>query len=172
MSRSDLSPFRLLYGRGRVMERFMTRLCGERAVQQLVWVSPWMTHFPFLTGDTHALLRDMDGLGAQLTVITRPPDDGPHRQFVGDICEIRNAEVFYLADLHAKYYLCHTPRTSYAMVTSSNFYKWTARTFELGVSIEARGHGSDLIAQLDTVTIELKTAQTRIVKKRRGQRSL
>ena len=169
MSASVSSPFRLRHGRGRVLEPFLTRVGGERRIQQVIWVSPWMTHLKYQAGTTNALLRRIDSEGSQVTIVTRTPDDDPHRQFVQDICSLRNAEVFFLDDLHAKYYVCHTPRTSYAVVGSPNLYKWTARSYEIGVAIEARGHGEDFISQLDTITYDLKTTRTRTVCKMRGK---
>ena len=169
MPDQSFSPFRLRHGRGRVLEPFLTRVARERTIQQVIWVSPWMTHLSYPTGNTPKLLRHIDAQGSQVTIVTRAPDDAPHRRFVRDVCGLRNAEVFFLADLHAKYYVCHTPRTSFAVVGSSNLYKWTANTYEVGVAIEARGHGETFISALDTITFELKTARTSTQKKRRGQ---
>lgn len=169
MAANPVSPFRLRHGRGRVLEPFLNRIHGERAIQQVIWVSPWMTHLPFLGGDTHSLLDALQSKGTQLTVVTREPDDDPHSEFVADVCCLANSEVFFLKDLHAKYYICHTPRQSYAVVGSPNLYKWTAKSYELGIMIEACGDGEELISQLETVTLELKTADTRVIFKRRGK---
>lgn len=169
MTSLNSSPFRLRYGRGRVLEPFLNRVGGERRVQQIIWVSPWMTHLAYQTGTTNTLLRRIDADGSQVTIVTRTPDDGPHRQFIQDVCRLRNAEVFYLDDLHAKYYVCHTPHGSYAVVGSPNLYRWTAKSYEVGVTIEARGQGESLISQLETITFDLKTTRTRTVRKLRGK---
>jgi hypothetical protein len=95
------------------------------------------------------LLRQLGAQGTWLTVITRTPDK-----------ELRDAEVFLLDDLHAKFYWCQTPRRAYALLGSANLYRWTANTYEVGVTIDARGDGEVLLSSLRDLAMELRQART------------
>jgi hypothetical protein len=160
ITRTDF--LQLVAGRGNVLEPFLNRVYGEREVKRVVFVSPWLTHLTFRSGGTEQLLRQLAAQGTWLTVITRTPDkDGEeHRQFVRDVLLLRAAEVFLLDDLHAKFYWCQTPNRTFALLGSANMYRWTANSYEIGVTIDARGDGEVLLASLRDLAMELRQART------------
>ena len=73
-----------------------------------------------------------------------------------DAKELGAASVFYMPTLHAKFYVAATPDRRYALLGSANMYKWSGRTFELGVVIEAKGDGEILVDALEQLAIELR----------------
>jgi hypothetical protein len=152
----------LVAGRGNVLEPFLNRVYGEPEVRRVVFVSPWLSHLTFRTGGTEQLLRQLAAQRAWLTVITRTPqkDGEEHRQFVHDVLALRSAEVFLLDDLHAKFYWCQTSKRAYALLGSANMYRWTANTYEIGVTIDARGEGEILLSSLRDLAMELRQARS------------
>lgn len=160
ITRTDF--LQLVAGRGNVLEPFLNRVYGERDVKRVVFVSPWLSHLTFRSGGTVELLRQLAAQRAWLTVITRTPEkDGEeHRQFVQDVLLMREAEVFLLDDLHAKFYWCQTPRRAFALLGSANLYRWTANSYEIGVTIDARGDGEILLTSLRDLAMELRQART------------
>lgn len=165
ISRTDF--LQLTAGRGNVLEPFLNRIYGERDVSRVVFVSPWMSHVTFHTGGTSQLLRQFGAQRTWLTVITRTPEkDGEeHKRFVRDVLTLRQAEVFLLDDLHAKFYWCQTSTRAYALLGSANLYRWTASSFEIGVTIDARGDGEILLASLRDLSMELRqTSSARHIK--------
>jgi len=159
---------RLRYGRGVVLEPFLNRVYGASNVRHLVCVSPWMTHLSFLTGDTRKLIYKLGSHRTHVTIITRKPESEEHTIFISDATVMEFCEVFFVPDLHAKYYVCHTNDRSFAVVGSPNLYRWTAQSFEVGVIIESKGEGETIIVELDNVTYHLKTAFNCEVYKRLG----
>lgn len=160
ITRTDF--LQLVAGRGNVLEPFLNRVYGEREVKRVVFVSPWLSHLTFRSGGTEQLLRQLAAQRAWLTVITRTPEkDGEeHRKFVQDVLLLRAAEVFLLDDLHAKFYWCQTPQRAFALLGSANLYRWTANSYEIGITIDARGDGEVLLASLRDLAMELRQART------------
>ncbi len=161
---------RLKYGRGVVLEPFLNRVYGARGVSQVVLVSPFLSHVEFLTGNSRRLMQRLGAGRSRLTLITREPaDDQPeHHEFVSDVAKLPLSEIIYVAGLHAKYYVCETVERSFAVIGSSNLYRWTQNSFEIGVAIESRGMAESLIADLEMVTLELKRATDKQLFKRMG----
>ena len=151
---------RLRYGAGKVIEPFLVRLFGERNLKTVYWVSPWLTHMTFQTATTHKLLRKFRQHRVNLIVITRKPEPGsPHEEFVQDAKELPTASVFYMPTLHAKFYVATTRERRYALLGSANMYKWSGRSYELGIVIEARGEGEVLVDELEQLAIELRVTE-------------
>lgn len=147
----------LRYGRGQVIEPFLVRTYGEPQIRHLILVSPWMTHLRFRTGTTADLVKRVEREDIWITLITRPPDGGDeHLKFLEDFRTLMSAEIFYMTDLHAKYFICTTAKKTYALVGSANLYRWSSTTFDLGVIIEARGAGEEIISSLRELTMDLR----------------
>ena len=138
-------------------------------MRHVVLVSPWITHLEFATGDSRKLLQRMAACRTRLTIITRQPEaSSEHHDFLVDATAFALTEIFFVPDLHAKYYVCHTTGRSFAVVGSPNMYRWTQRSFEIGIAIEGSGPAESLLSELDSVTYELKTTPTRHVYKKLG----
>ena len=152
----------LLKGRGCVLEPFLNRVYLKENVRSLILVSPWITHLRFHTGSTNQLLARINEYKAKLMIITRCPEDGAdeHSKFIADASKLKNCDIYFIEDLHAKYYLCDAVDLSFAMLGSPNMYKWTKNTFEIGVMIESRGEGDSIIDDLEALTIDLRISKT------------
>ena len=154
----------LKHGEGKVIEPFLWRLYAEDHPKTVFWVSPWMSHLDFRIANTQNLFSKLGGLNMNLTVITRKPDPGSdHEEFVRDAKTQAFASVYYMPSLHAKFYVVCTPDRRYALLGSANMYHWSARTFEIGVVIEARGEGEILVDALEDLAIELRLSQETIL---------
>src|SRR5437870_3852237 len=96
----------LRYGKGAVLEPFLNRVYGAQSVRQLVLVSPWITHLEFLMADSRKLLQRLAATHTRLTIVTREPELlSEHLAFIGDAAGLAEAEIFFVPDLHAKYYV-------------------------------------------------------------------
>ena len=76
------------------------------------------------------------------------------------------AEIIYVPGLHAKLYLCEAGPYSFALITSANLYRWTAKTFEVGVIINLRGAAETILDELLDIVNRLRLSEDRIFKKR------
>lgn len=145
------------YGKGKVIEPFLSRLFLERNPSSVYWVSPWVTHMDFRTANTRKLLQKFHMQRVNLVLITREPEHGSlHEEFVKDTQKLPTASVFYMPTLHAKFYVVNTKERRYALLGSANMYEWSNRSYELGIIIEARGEGEVLVNQLEELAIELR----------------
>ena len=154
----EFPAVRLVSGRGKVLEPFFSRVNLQPDIRELVWVSPWLSHFRFKTGSTQGLIQKLSVLAPRLTIITRSPEPGSeHEEFLRGLLPVESAEIYFLERLHAKFYICTTRNRAFAMIGSSNLYRWTKGSFEVGVMIEARGDGEILISDLEGLALELRT---------------
>ena len=151
---------RLQYGAGKVIEPFLFRLFGEKNPKMIYWVSPWITHLDFRIANTKKLLQKIQFHRAGLIIVTRIPEAGsPHEAFIRDVKEMLTASIFYMPTLHAKFYIVTTQERRYALLGSANMYKWSKRSYELGIVIEARGQGEVLVDDLERLAIDLRVAK-------------
>jgi hypothetical protein len=159
----------LRYGRGMVLEPFLNRVYGALSVRQVILVSPWITHLEFLVADSRKLLQRLAAGHTRLTIVTREPEEASeHKVFIADAAGHTQAEIFFVPDLHAKYYVCHTTSRSFAVIGSPNMYRWTRQSFEIGVAIDSSGPAEALLNELEAVTYELKISPNRRLYKRLG----
>lgn len=169
-----ISPFSLKYGYGGVLEPFLGRVFSIKSIRRLILVSPWLSHFSFYTGNTNSLINRLRIMKPFITIITREPDDEntEHQLFIEDVANIDSCEIFFLEDLHAKYYICQTSDQTFAIVGSPNMYKWTKKSFEIGITIESRGEGELIIEELEQVTMRLRLpSSSKVFKKLDNKRS-
>ena len=154
------SFLQLRYGRGSVLEPFLVRVYGEARLRAVYWISPWLTHLHFPTGNTRDLLRKVRHHNANLVLITREPERGTrHEEFVRDTLAIPTATVFYMPTLHAKFYVATAHDQRYALLGSANMYEWSNRSYEVGIVIDARGEGEVLVNKLEDLAIELRLSK-------------
>ena len=147
----------LRYGRGKVIEPFLSRLFTESHLRTVYWISPWITHVRFRVATTTKLLHRFSRHRVNLIVITRQPDPGSlHEEFVRDVKELPTASIFYMPLLHAKFYVAVTSERRYALIGSANMYEWSSRSYDMGVVIEARGKGEVLVDKLEQLAIDLR----------------
>jgi len=152
----------LRYGRGGVIEPFLARLYLEQNPRSVYWISPWITHLEFSTGNTKRLLGRLRQTGARLIVITREPEAvSEHEQFMFDAQAIAQASIYYIPNLHAKFYIAETLQGRYALLGSANMYQWSKDSYEIGIVIEARGDGEVLVNRLEELTIDLRSSFSR-----------
>lgn len=150
----------LKYGPGNVIEPFLFRLFGEKNPKTVYWVSPWITHLDFRIASTKKLLQKIQFHRANVVVVTRKPEAGsPHEEFIQDVKEIPTSSVFYMPTLHAKFYIATTQERRYALLGSVNMYKWSSRSYDIGIVIEARGQGEVLVNDLEHLTIDLRASK-------------
>ena len=146
-----------------MIEPFLWRLYAEDNPKTVLWVSPWMSHLDFRIANTQSLFRKLGSSTLNLTVITREPEPGSlHEEFVRDAKTQASASIYYMPSLHAKFYVVCTAERRYALLGSANMYQWSARTFDIGVVIEARGEGEALVDALEHLAIELRLARETI----------
>ena len=151
---------RLNHGPRKVIEPFLFRLFGEKNPRTVYWISPWITHLDFQIATTEKLLRKIQFHGANIVVVTREPDVGSeHEKFIQDVRKIPTSSIFYMPTLHAKFYITTTQERRYALLGSANMYKWSSRSYDIGIVIEARGQGEVLVNNLESLAIDLRLAK-------------
>jgi len=150
----------------RPVEYFLRRYILGPPMQTLVVVSPFIGEvanpYVSLQRVTAKVLTD----DTRLYVVTREPREPFHVAGIAVISECPLAEIRYNADIHAKLYVAWSleETESYALFGSGNLTtSGLISNIELGMMIDARGHGRAVIRDLyQWATVGLRAKSRRV----------
>lgn len=134
------------YGHQDFFERFLL----ATNVQRLVIVSPWITS---LRGEKITLMDIIKKIRSEnisTTIIMRHPTKEPiNSNAVQTFCDNRNVTIYFNNELHAKVYVCRCDPFGFALVGSANLSGQATRALEIGLLIEGKGYGKDIVDELE-----------------------
>jgi hypothetical protein len=67
---------------------------------------------------------------------------------------IKSVSLFFNNELHAKVYVCRCYPFGFALVSSANLSGHATRALEIGVLIEGKGNGRNIIEELEFLGLE------------------
>lgn len=151
-----------------VIDKFFSRfIISKNRMRNLIIVSPWITYSDFKVGTFNDVIRKIKKDDIPTYVITRSPSYESHQKAIDEFLNIKKVEINLYNDLHAKIFIADCDDEPFALVGSANFTQNSFKNFELGVLINGRNEGVNLINQLtDFALIELRTINSiKILKK-------
>jgi phosphatidylserine/phosphatidylglycerophosphate/cardiolipin synthase-like enzyme len=139
---------RIVYDGGH--EAFFDRFLLAAEISRLVIVSPWVTSLRDERITLRDILANIEAQRVQTTVVMRHPGKEPlNYQAAELLTESRFVTLYVNNDLHAKVYVCRCAPFGFALVGSANLSGRATRAHEIGVLIEGKGAGRDIVEELD-----------------------
>lgn len=144
---------RIVYERGH--EVFFERFLLASQVRRLVIVSPWITTLRGESTTLEDIVAKVNSEEVSTTVIMRHPRKEPWNSEAAQLFS-RNQfiTVYFNNELHAKVYVCRCDPFGFALVTSANLSGQATRALEIGVLIEGKGYGRDIVEELERLGTE------------------
>lgn len=137
----------VVYERGH--ERFFERFLLAHDVKNLLIVSPWITS---LSNETVQLSRIAEKIKKEeinTCVFMRDPKKEDKNADAVDIFNTcPTLRLYYNNELHAKVYVSRCEPFGFALVGSANLSGFATRSYEIGLMIEGKGKGTDIIEDL------------------------
>jgi hypothetical protein len=143
-------------------ERFITVVSGgghtlffERFVQavkvtSLVVVSPWIQSLDEEPLSLKDILWSIERRKVPTTIIMRSPQKEPLNRDAAELFEgCPFITLYYNNDLHAKIYVCRCQPFGFALLGSANLSGRATRALEVGLLIEGKGVGCDIVEELE-----------------------
>lgn len=132
-------------------QRFFERFMEAVDIESLVIVSPWITPMR----DELPLSSIIDRINRNAiptVVILRPPTKEPmNREAAELLSDCEHVLLYYNNDLHAKIYVCRCSPFGFALLSSANLSGKATRAHEIGLMIEGKGPGTEIIEELGLV---------------------
>jgi hypothetical protein len=155
--------------RSQVIDAFFGRLMnvGATPCLELLIVSPWLTPWATRRSSLEGLIRYIRVSRSPTTIITRPPELLNHQRAVAMMSVVPSVAIYYLSELHAKFFVADRAPVPFALLGSANS---TAQSFlneELGVFVRGTGDAERIVRELQSVAIHLCSIGNLF--KRRGQ---
>jgi len=136
-------------------ESFFERFLLASQVEQLVIVSPWITTLKDERITLRDIIRKINKEEVPTTVIMRHPKKQPWNSEAAELFgRNRLVTVYVNNELHAKVYVCRCAPFGFALVSSANLSGQATRAYEIGVLIEGKGHGREIIDELGLLGTE------------------
>ena len=142
----------------RVIDAFFGRVLQNTVaeIKNLTIVTPWLTNCSGRTSSLDAVLRFVHKRRIQLNVVTRPPD---RQIYAGPIERIKNlntAEVSFIENLHAKFFLCELVPIPFALIGSANATNTSLTNYEIGVLVKGTGQAEGFVREVYGLADELR----------------
>ena len=128
-------------------ERFLLAI----DIKSLVIISPWISTLPNENIRLEDIIFTIKKQKIPTTVIMRDPER--ERLNIEATKLFRqchhNINLYFNNELHAKVYVCKCPPFGFALIGSANLSGRATRAHEIGVFIEGKGYGKEIIEELD-----------------------
>ena len=129
---------------------FFERFISASSITSLVIVSPWIQT---LSGEPISLEQIVSFVTKEkipTTIIMRSVQKEPLNRNAAEIfkkCPL--ITLYYNNDLHAKIYVCRCQPFGFALLGSANLSGRATRALEIGLMVEGKGAGKEIIEELD-----------------------
>lgn len=130
-------------------QQFFDRLLQAVEVTSLVIVSPWITA---LDGELplRSIVDFVDRNAVPTVVLMRHPSKEPmNYEAAALLRQSSNVVIYYNNELHAKIYVCRCSPFGFALLGSANLSGKATRAHEVGLMIEGKGPGVDIVEELE-----------------------
>ena len=129
---------------------FFERFVDATAVSSLVIISPWIQTLNGEQITLEDIMRKIERDGIETTVIMRDPRRESMNYRANDLFKnCQHVTLYYNNDLHAKVYVCKCDPFGFALLSSANMSGHATRALEIGLLIEGKGVGCDIVDELD-----------------------
>ena len=130
-------------------EAFFERFLLARDVGYLLIVSPWITSLSDEKVRLHDIVKKIIRENIQTRVFMRDPKKEPINVEGAEILRpCPTVGLYFNNELHAKVYVCRCDPFGFALVGSANLSGYATRAHEIGLMIEGKGKGRDIIEEL------------------------
>ena len=131
---------------------FFERFVQSVDVNALVIVSPWVQTLDEQPISLSDIVRAIERKQAPTTIIMRSPAKEPlNRDADSLLRQCPYVSLYYNNDLHAKIYVCRCEPFGFALLGSANLSGRATRALEIGLLIEGKGAGRDIVEELETM---------------------
>lgn len=132
-------------------QQFFDRLLQAVEVTSLVIVSPWITS---LSGEMplSSIVEFIDRYRVPTVTVMRHPSKEPMNSEAAMLLrQSGNVIIYYNNELHAKIYVCRCSPCGFALLGSANLSGRATRAHEVGLMIEGKGPGEDIVKELEVL---------------------
>jgi len=144
---------RIVYEGG--YEVFFDRFLLATQIRRLVVVSPWITTLHDESITLRDIIANIETHRVPTTVVMRHPRKEPLNLEAAELLSKSKFITLYVNnDLHAKVYVCRCAPFGFALVGSANLSGRATRAHEIGVLIEGKGPGRDIVEELELLGTE------------------
>lgn len=131
-------------------EAFFDRFLLASQISRLVIVSPWITSLERERITLRDIIATIEAQEVPTTVVMRHPGKEPLNREASELLSTSRCVTVYVnSDLHAKVYVCRCAPFGFALVSSANLSGRATRTHEIGLLIEGKGPGRDIVEELE-----------------------
>lgn len=135
-------------------EAFFERFLLAVEVRHLLIVSPWITSLSEERIQLWDIVEKITKEKINTRIFMRDPQKEPFNiEAVGILKSCPTVTLFYNNELHAKVYVCRCEPFGFALVGSANLSGRATRAHEIGIMIEGKGKGQDIIEELQRLGI-------------------
>src|SRR3989337_2310495 len=128
---------------------FFERFLQAVEVSALVIISPWIRTLEGETVTLADIVQAIERKKAPTTVVMRNPIKEPlNKEADALLRQCPYVSLYYNNDLHAKIYVCRCEPFGFALLGSANLSGRATRALEIGLLIEGKGVGRDIVQEL------------------------
>ena len=131
---------------------FFGRLFICQNIQSLVIISPWIGRLKQenLGYSVEDIARFINRHQIPTFVITRDPKkEIANREAIDILLSCPSLTLYYNNSLHAKIYVCRCIPSGFALLSSANLSMSSLNMVEIGLLIEGKGYGREIVEELD-----------------------
>jgi len=130
---------------------FFERFLLATKIESLVIVSPWISTLPDENITLEDIILTIKRQNVPTTVIMRDPErERLNIKAAKLFRQCRNIiDLYFNNELHAKVYVCKCAPFGFALLGSANLSGRATRAHEIGVLIEGKGYGREIVEELD-----------------------
>lgn len=153
--------------RRHILDRFFRVVEGlpsDSEVEEVTIVSPWITPWVGENSSLAGLARVVARRRLRVRVITRPPISPASEKALNllSTASTKSVDVFYVNNLHAKFYVCDLAPVPFALITSANATQGSLSNVELGLFVRGRGEFEAVIRDLQGLADQLAAESGRL----------
>lgn len=128
---------------------------------ELTVVAPWITPWDAPLSSFGALVRYVRSRRVRTVLLTRPPVMPQHRYCIEQLASVDNVDVYFLDDLHAKFFVCDIAPAPFALVASANSTSRSLSNHEVGIFMRGNGEAEGIVRDLQALSVDLRVAGKR-----------
>jgi len=133
-------------------EKFFLRFLLAQKISHLSIISPWITSLNNEQITLVDIVSKIKKENVETLVFMRSPTKEKHNREAAELfVSCPSVTLYYNNELHAKVYLCRCDPVGFALVGSANLSGKVTRAYEIGLMIDGKGRGVDIIEELQNL---------------------
>lgn len=131
-------------------EAFFHRVLLASGIKHLLIISPWITSLKDEEVQLQEIIRKIKKGNINTRVFMRhPKKEHFNIEAANMFISCPTATLFFNNELHAKVYVCRCDPFGFALVGSANLSGKATRAYEIGLMIQGKGRGVEIIEDLE-----------------------